>query len=202
MTRKLELACKPVSFIGAYFLEDPSVCDELIDFFKANPELHRRGSVNTAAGGSNIDDAIKQSTEIVFQPRAIAPPFVRYANALQECVKEYIADYEYCNSYAAWSILEGTNLQHYPPGGGYKVWHTERNNAQPFVSWRHLVFMTYLNTLDDGGETEFFYQDLRVKPEKGLTLIWPADWTHTHRGVPSPTQEKYIITGWFDYVPG
>ena len=29
-----------------------------------------------------------------------------------------------------------------------------------------------------------------------MTLIWPADWTFTHRGVPSPTQEKIITTGW------
>jgi len=39
-----------------------------------------------------------------------------------------------------------------------------------------------------------------VQPRKGLTLIWPADWTHHHRGVVSPTQEKYIITGWFSFT--
>ena len=60
--------------------------------------------------------------------------------------------------------------------------------------------MTYLNDVDDGGETEFYYQKLKVKPRKGLTLIWPADWTHTHRGLSSPTQEKYIITGWLNYI--
>jgi hypothetical protein len=59
--------------------------------------------------------------------------------------------------------------------------------------------MTYLNDLTDGGETEFHYQQVKVKPEKGLTLIWPADWTHTHRGIPSETQEKYIVTGWLNY---
>jgi hypothetical protein len=65
---------------------------------------------------------------------------------------------------------------------------------------RHLVFMTYLNDVTDGGETEFFYQKLKVKPEKGLTLIWGADWTFTHRGITSPTQTKYIVTGWFNYT--
>jgi hypothetical protein len=39
-----------------------------------------------------------------------------------------------------------------------------------------------------------------VQPKKGLTLIWPADWTFTHRGVPSPTQEKIITTGWFNFT--
>jgi len=32
-----------------------------------------------------------------------------------------------------------------------------------------------------------------------LTLIWPTDWTFTHRGVPSLTEEKYIVTGWFNF---
>jgi hypothetical protein len=60
--------------------------------------------------------------------------------------------------------------------------------------------MTYLNNIKKGGETEFFYQNLKVKPEKGLTLIWPADWTFTHRGIPSPKEIKYITTGWYSYA--
>ena len=59
--------------------------------------------------------------------------------------------------------------------------------------------MTYLNDVTDAGGTEFFHQDTTVTPRKGLTLIWPSDWTFTHRGVPSPTQEKIVTTGWFNY---
>ena len=58
--------------------------------------------------------------------------------------------------------------------------------------------MTYLNDVEDGG-TEFYYQGLKTKAEKGLTLIWPSDFTHTHRGIISNTKEKYIATGWFSY---
>ena len=63
-----------------------------------------------------------------------------------------------------------------------------------------MVFMTYLNDVTDGGGTEFYYQNKITEARKGKTLIWPADWTHTHRGVVSPTQDKYIITGWLNYV--
>ena len=59
--------------------------------------------------------------------------------------------------------------------------------------------MTYLNDVSDGGETAFLYQNVKVKPEKGLTLIWPAEWTHTHKGMVSMTQTKYIITGWYSF---
>jgi hypothetical protein len=60
--------------------------------------------------------------------------------------------------------------------------------------------MTYLNDVDNGGETGFFYQDLKIKPEKGLTLMWPVAWTHTHKGYPSPNETKYIVTGWYGYL--
>ena len=63
---------------------------------------------------------------------------------------------------------------------------------------RILVFMTYLNDVKDGG-TEFLYQKLTTPAKKGLTLIWPTDFTHTHRGVISQTKEKYIATGWYAY---
>ena len=58
--------------------------------------------------------------------------------------------------------------------------------------------MTYLNTLDNAG-TEFYYQKTTTPCEKGLTIIWPAGWTHTHKGVISNVDEKYIITGWYSF---
>ena len=45
---------------------------------------------------------------------------------------------------------------------------------------RLFAFMTYLNDVDDGGQTKFDYYDIKVKPETGKTLIWPAEWTHAH----------------------
>ena len=60
--------------------------------------------------------------------------------------------------------------------------------------------MTYLDSQDEGGETEFLYYDISVKPIKGLTLIWPAEWSHTHRGNVVKT-DKYIVTGSIDFLP-
>ena len=56
--------------------------------------------------------------------------------------------------------------------------------------------MTYLNDVPDGG-TAFYHQKIETKAEKGLTLIWPSTWTHTHKGIISPTSEKQIVTGWY-----
>jgi len=80
-----------------------------------------------------------------------------------------------------------------------RAWHMERGSLDKPIVSRHLVFMTYLNDVTDGGGTEFLYQDTCVSAEKGLTLVWPAEWMFTHRGQVSPTQEKYVITGWLSF---
>jgi hypothetical protein len=59
--------------------------------------------------------------------------------------------------------------------------------------------MTYLNTVEEAG-TEFKFQKFKATAEKGKTLIWPTDFTHTHRGVISLNKEKYIITGWLSFI--
>jgi hypothetical protein len=82
-------------------------------------------------------------------------------------------------------------------GGGYHVWHYESSNRE--VSNRLLTWILYLNDVHEGGETEFLYQSMRVKPEQGTLVIWPASFTHTHRGNPPLSNEKYIVTGWTEF---
>ena len=40
---------------------------------------------------------------------------------------------------------------------------------------------------------------LAVQPKKGLTLIWPSEWTHAHKGSVLHANDKYIITGWMHF---
>jgi len=79
-------------------------------------------------------------------------------------------------------------IQHYKPGEGFFKWHTE-NEGYGNSKLRHLVFMTYLNTVEDAG-TEFYHQKITSPAKKGLTLMWPAEWTHTHKGQISKEDEK------------
>ena len=104
-----------------------------------------------------IEPNIKDSTDIAL-PVELGDPYVI---ALQKIVEKYIKKYPYCNEGAPWKIVSDIPIQHYKPNQGYFSWHTERNNATHSISTRHLVFMTYLNDVTDGGETEFFYQKLK-----------------------------------------
>ena len=92
------------------------------------------------------------------------------------------------------------NIQRYLPGDHFSKIHTER--ASTSTSHRVFAWMTYLNAVNeqDGGCPNFSTFNLKIKPKKGLSLIWPTDFTHTHRGIPSPTEEKMIVTGGFDFI--
>ena len=89
-------------------------------------------------------------------------------------------------------------LQKTPPKGGYHVWHCEQGNLK--TTSRVLTWTVYLNNIPDGeGETEFLWQGLRVKSKAGTVCIFPASYTHTHRGNPVYSCNKYIATGWYTF---
>ena len=111
---------------------------------------------------------------------------------------EYVNEFEVLKEQNQFGIQEYINIQHYAPKQGYHAWHSERAGVG-IANTRLLAFMTYLNDVENGGETSWLYQNLKIKPERGLTVIWPADWTHTHRGITAPNEHKYITTGWLNY---
>lgn len=91
----------------------------------------------------------------------------------------------------------GYKLQRTRPSEGYHVWHCENNSS--LYKGRCLSWILYLNDIEEGGETEFLYLSKRVKPKAGRLIIFPAGFTHTHRGNPPLSGTKYIATGWIEY---
>ena len=83
------------------------------------------------------------------------------------------------------------------PTEGYHVWHIEHGSHRD-ASHRVIVFSIYLNDVEEGGETEFLHQSVRVKPKKGRIVFWPASYPFVHRGNPPLKGEKYIVTGWIN----
>jgi hypothetical protein len=190
------------NFIDGWFIQDLSICDRLIKSFN---ESDKKGEGMLNINGmshviSHVNKLIKTSTEVCFSELKDQNLIADYHKELQAVLENYIDKYKFCNYYAPFAIVNDVNIQHYKPNEGFYGWHTERHSPNYPSSTRHLVFMTYLNDVEDGGETEFYHQELKVEPQKGYTLIWPADWTHTHRGITSPTQDKYIATGWYNYI--
>lgn len=91
-------------------------------------------------------------------------------------------------------------IQKTSPGGGYHLWHFE---AGGLITSRRLgAYILYLNDIDVGGETEFLYLRQRIEPKKGRLVIFPSGYVFTHRGNPPLTSDKYIMTGWLEYMGG
>ena len=188
---------KKNTFVRGYYI-DEKICEGLTELFSLNEHIAVEGaSINTS--GPVVNAKIKKCIEMYIKKdfEDIKP----YLKALGECVKKYVDEFKVLNNTnKLWTIRSNLKLQKYcAPGDGYYRWHSERDGDLYSVN-RLLVFMTYLNTVKTGGHTEFLYQKLKVKPEKGLTLIWPADFTHPHRGNKVEKEDKYIITGWFEYL--
>lgn len=186
-------------FIKGWYI-DHSVCDRLVDLFESHKEFQFSGLTGYTLDSVGVSNTTKDSTDInsaSFVNNGIDISF--YEDCLWNCLDLYNEVYP-ASAVFNYGILTPWNIQKYNPGGGYKIWHSERGSDDMTIR-RHLVFMTYLNDVTDEGGTAFFHQNLILKPKKGLTVIWPADWTYTHKGVVSNTQTKYIATGWLSFLP-
>ena len=120
-------------------------------------------------------------------------------------IQETILKYAYKHTFLIdtpdeWEIYEKANLQWYQPGMCFGGEHME-NAAKSSHARRLLAWMIYLNTVTDGGGTKWVQQDFTSNAVEGSMIVWPAGWTHSHKGIVSNTQDKYIVTGWCTFVP-
>mgnify|MGYP001239610280 FL=1 len=94
-------------------------------------------------------------------------------------------------------VAHEAKIQNTHPGQGYHVWHCEWTNDLPR---RVLAWALFLNDVDEGGELEFLHQGIRIKPRKGDFVVWPSMFTHLHRGNPPISNDKWIVTGWYEDI--
>ena len=182
-------------FIGSWRLEDTKICDQLVSFFEENPIEQNIGSI-----GGGIDESQKKTTDISIKPKLLKQEkykiFKDYIGNVVNCFNDYKEQWPFLKTIKGMEI--GTfNLQKYSPGGHFSAVHTERGSSA--TMHRVLAFMTYLNDVREGGETAFHHYSINIKPEKGKTIIWPAEWTHAHSGGLVETGSKYIVTGWIQF---
>jgi prolyl 4-hydroxylase len=181
------------TFIGGWYIPK-KICTDLINFFEKSQWRHQPG-VSYVDHNIQIVPDIKESTDMYIW--GYDTIFDQYNKYLQKALLEYFKKYpELQTSYMRFDSYQSKyNIQRYLPKQGYKKDHCERAGGP--TNRRCLVFMTYLNTVKDGG-THFKYQNLTTSAKQGLTLFWPTDFTHVHRGQICD-QTKYIVTGWYEF---
>jgi len=188
-------------FIGVFSDVYPEgFCEHLISEFDRNKDLgcgtdrqNGEGALKTAKDDYQISSNGKNINFIGFDGANTVDVFF---DGLQRCFDSYANEFSVIKDLRI--NCNNMKMQKTSSGGGYHIWHCEQGNDDH--ANRGLVYMLYLNTLprEANGETEFLYQQRRINPVKNTMILWPAAFTHVHRGNPVfGDHNKYVVTGWF-----
>ena len=187
---------KETHFVGSWNIKNDNLCKEIIRFFDENEKLQKNGAT---ASGTNYTN--KKTTDISINPNDLKNDkykcFNSYIDELYKCFIDYQLQWPFLKKMIKNVDIGSFNVQKYSKGDHFSQIHTERTDLK--TSNRLFAWMTYLDSVEDGGTTNFLHYGIKIKPEIGKTLIWPAEWTHAHSGEILNSGEKHIITGWMNF---
>lgn len=187
------------------FLFDPSTIntDEIIQYFEVLNQseklIEARDTIRTKDTQMFLNETLSMGSELGVNEATMnitQSIYYKWHEIVGIGLANYLEKYE---------ILKTRHFEHKfckiqrtNPCEGFHIWHSDQTANSPY---RQLVTLLYLNDDFEGGETEFLYQNVRIKPQAGKFIIFPPFWTHTHRGNPPIGGSKYIITSWVDSFP-
>ena len=175
-------------------------CEKVINAFEDKSKLnltrtrHQEGSSSL----SKNDEAAFIKPEDLSSHAALSNDDINIFTKVfwKDCFSKYQEKYDMLTELEQYAIYE-FKIQKTLPGQGYHIWHCENDGKENRN--RLLAWAIFLNDVEEGGETEFLYQHKRIKAEQGKLVIFPAYFTHTHRGNPPISGNKYIATGWVEF---
>lgn len=180
----------------------PEVCEDIIRRFNADSRKFD-GGLSYGDGHLAVDHTQKKCTELYLTDHAEWKDidellFAEIKN------KILILREKYPGLKRVHKVLdEGYRVKHYKNDGSeFFDWHIDANGRSQ--GHRYYIFMWYLNTVREGGETEFRLLDengdnIKIKPVQGNMAAFPPFWTHEHRGCAPVSEDKYCIASWITY---
>lgn len=188
-------------FIGVYKNVLPKgYCAHMIEEYE---RLAKLGYSKNRMESDNVFPALKSDTHIFvnFGAWSVSDfegdnPHRLFFEVLGKAYEEYSIKYSPLNRHSA--SCKNIKMQKTSEAEGFHIWHYE--NGAGANTARAVTYMLYLNTIEGSGETEFLYQGRRIPPVENTLILWPAGYTHSHRGNPVyGNTAKYVLTGWFYY---
>lgn len=83
---------------------------------------------------------------------------------------------------------EGFQILKYEGGEEYKAHYDGLN--------RSVSVLLYLNDNYEGGELEFPFFKVKIKPQKGMMVLFPSNYAYTHIAHPVTKGTKYCLVTW------
>ncbi len=198
MLRKIRSLVSNSDYFGVYdkALSDYE-CELIVNIFEKSPQ--RNGIVFLSGSDIAIErPEYKKSKELIDTRFSDGKQISNILNTrLGECLQKYNLEQPQLTTIATWTVANPYNVQKYDgEEEGYKDWHME-HGPHAGQNKRIMAWMFYLNDAKSGTE---FMNYPTVQAKRGRCVIWPAGWTHVHRGVTPNKGLKYIATGWVHFV--
>ena len=171
-------------------------CDKLIKDFEDVSPLSGRKFYETGESQQKYSTTLYSDTRDGLFKAFNIPTNI----SLQKGIRAYKEKYSFLNDISLWSCWRYYNIQKYEEGQGYYKLHCEHDSGDSSGFHRILAWMIYLNDAECG--TEFPYQNKILDAKAGRLVIWPAAWSHPHKGVTPNKGLKYIATGWYNFNKG
>jgi hypothetical protein len=174
------------NYIGTDFLIAPKMCADIIALGENKLYDHGHNEIN-----GRKDTTLELN---IFGSYADSVMYKTIEQTITDCTKEWVRKFgvnkNLCRYYNRCHKFQKAEAD-----GGFYSWHYEASEEHS----RAFVWMLYLNTVKEGGNTQFWKDPdniIEVAPKQGKFVFWPAGETHYHRSKPDLKSTKYILTGW------
>lgn len=184
---------------------DESICRELISYL--SQDFKDVFAPGPTLGG--IMESMKRSMDTSFMnPDQYTPDRMPHLGVYQKinaiihdtiwsCISDYIQHYRHLWTIPSCSIT-GARIQRYYKNYGY---YREHCDGMPWDSdfdgngnIRILAVVAYLNTVSDGGGTNFPLHNYTASAEVGKIVVFPTTWQYPHLGTVPYSEDKWIIS--------
>ena len=165
------------------------MCQDIVELFTRD-EGKWRGKIAIGAENAAYEKETKNSWDLeILNEGAWQPIFQEIHPRIEACLSHYLKRSPVLQSFDL--QVTGYKIQMYPKNEGYFRWHADSvglHNGN-----RVIAMVLYLNNVEQGGETEFFYQNIKVSPKQGHLVLFPTGWNYMHCGHVPESEDKYII---------
>ncbi|WHZ20409.1 MAG: hypothetical protein OJF55_002558 [Rhodanobacteraceae bacterium] len=173
----------------------PAFCEQMIASFRQAGAHHVKREHGWRAG-------LEASawTELDITPLADTALKGFFFHQIDEYLKRYNADVRLDIPIPATTLLAPLRIKRYLPDAqeGFQL-HFDSIGE---VANRYLVYLWYLNDVEEGGETEFSSLGIKVRPRAGRLLMFPPYWMFQHTGRSPTSGEKYILSTYLLFPSG
>jgi len=172
------------------------LCHTIVENYERDPRKHPGCTVGSRGERKSYDD-VKISTDLGIEKEGVWTAIHDEVHlAVSHVVLSIAAQFP---SLQVWPLrCSGYKIQHYKKNEGHFQWHFDA--LGPGAWDRQLAVVIYLNSVEAGGETCFYRQNLKVKPVAGDAVLFPTFWTHMHCGEVPRSEDKYIISSFVSFI--